>query len=170
MLSTALDDIGVNMHTVHMRRRLARVLEMVFNIGAETLGDVKMKSFIVGSHSEGTTTLDLNSDLDVLYCRHDNNVILKWDDWKYGSENLRMFKLPTTAPQQYLIQLLYADTPEPVYSHDLKNIPENITNHFFLLQSDCLTLRTDVHTFVNRKFLSGISSLETVLNGPAITV
>ncbi|KAH3822631.1 hypothetical protein DPMN_124420 [Dreissena polymorpha] len=72
------------------------------------------------SQSEGTITPALLSDIDFLISSNYWNIMTVWDDWTSGMENLLMLHDNTTPPQQYLLQAIRSDTPEPVTSliHD----------------------------------------------------
>ncbi|KAH3871746.1 hypothetical protein DPMN_034959 [Dreissena polymorpha] len=78
MLSTALEDIGVNMQTVEMRRGLTMAFEKVLDMDEKLSFPHKTTAFIFGSQSEGTTTPDLESDFDTMFCLDYWNVILYW--------------------------------------------------------------------------------------------
>ena len=61
------------------------------------------RSFIVGSQVEGSTTLGMQSDIDVVTRKDNVKVVLKVGAWHQGKINLLAFKDKTTPPQFYKI-------------------------------------------------------------------
>ncbi|WAR20103.1 hypothetical protein MAR_001941, partial [Mya arenaria] len=102
-LSRALSDIGVNSWMVRRRRRTFLMLEADNTINRKLQGhDVTI--FYFGSQSEGTTTPGLNSDIDILFCYNDTNIMSSWSEWEAGRKNMLMVKEETCSPQHYLLQ------------------------------------------------------------------
>ncbi|KAH3849768.1 hypothetical protein DPMN_092172 [Dreissena polymorpha] len=66
-LARALNDIGVNGETIQLRRKTWLDIEAFDAINIKAFGD-DVDFYIFGSQTEGTTTLDMNSDFDFLYC------------------------------------------------------------------------------------------------------
>jgi hypothetical protein len=74
MLSEVLHDIGVNERIV-MRRRRGLMLEETMGNITNRLIDINVTDYYLGSQSEGTTTIGLDSDVDILFCNHEVNII-----------------------------------------------------------------------------------------------
>ncbi|XP_053404756.1 uncharacterized protein LOC123553798 [Mercenaria mercenaria] len=109
-LSQVLDDIGVNERTVNVRRRTGLLRESMQTLSHNVLGgDIKCYHF--GTQTEGTTTLGLNSDIDLLTCHNKYNVIQDWGDWKQGKLNLLMIQDDTVPPGYCRLQCLRPDIP-----------------------------------------------------------
>ncbi|XP_052782847.1 uncharacterized protein LOC128219069 [Mya arenaria] len=118
ILSNIMEDIGVTRLTIAKRRRTwlmkeairsVKVSLQIYNAAAET----RFKRFYFGSQSEATTTLDMGSDIDMLYCIEGSQVICKMGDWKYGTSNLFVKKDEHTPPQHCNLLLLKLESPEP---------------------------------------------------------
>ncbi|XP_060574723.1 uncharacterized protein LOC132732334 [Ruditapes philippinarum] len=112
-LSEVLDDIGVNERMVMRRRRQLMLEETMINI-TYRLTDKNMTEYCLGSQSEGTTTRGLHSDLDILLCHHDYNIIQDWSEWEHGKLNYLMIQDENTTPGYCFLQLLQPDIPLPV--------------------------------------------------------
>ncbi|XP_052238628.1 uncharacterized protein LOC127849920 [Dreissena polymorpha] len=108
----ALDDSGAGKETVLERRRTFLRREHIEKISYQLEG-MNSECFHFGSQSEGTTTPGLQSDIDFLQSNHIINIMTVWEDWRTGMINLLMLHDNTTPPQQYLLQLIHTDTPEP---------------------------------------------------------
>ncbi|XP_052768137.1 uncharacterized protein LOC128208628 [Mya arenaria] len=121
-LSRALSDIGVNSWMVRRRRRTFLMLEADNTINRKLQGhDVTI--FYFGSQSEGTTTPGLNSDIDILFCYNDTNIMSSWSEWEAGRKNMLMVKEETCSPQHYLLQVIRPDSPESViHSSDVFHV------------------------------------------------
>ncbi|KAH3770374.1 hypothetical protein DPMN_171659 [Dreissena polymorpha] len=81
-------------------------------IGAQ-LTRKNAERFYFGIKSEGTTTPGLQSDNDVLYNSNVVNIVRAWEDWKTGMVNFLMILDDITLPQQYVLQVMQTDIPEP---------------------------------------------------------
>jgi predicted nucleotidyltransferase len=101
-----MDDIGVNERIVFMTRR-AWLLH-------ESMNDVNAIAFHFGSQSEGSTTTDLDSDIDILICLETKQVIQDWIEWKPGKNQYLMVQDDTTSPGYCLLQTVQPDIPVPV--------------------------------------------------------
>ncbi|XP_060581627.1 uncharacterized protein LOC132738176 [Ruditapes philippinarum] len=111
-LSEVLDDIGVNETMVMKRRKIFMLMETMHTI-QYSLNDRNDTIFYPGSQSEGSTTLGLQSDVDMLFCFNDVNVIQDWADWKQGKLNLLMIQDNNTTPGYCSLQQLEFDVPIP---------------------------------------------------------
>ncbi|KAH3740703.1 uncharacterized protein LOC127851571 [Dreissena polymorpha] len=111
----ALDDSGAGKETVLERRRTFLRREHIEKIAFQLQGN-NIECFHFGSQSEGTTTPGLQSDIDFLLSYNKCNIMTVWEDWRTGMYNLLMLHDNTTPPQQYLLQVIHTDTPEPVTS------------------------------------------------------
>ncbi|XP_053385067.1 uncharacterized protein LOC128550294 [Mercenaria mercenaria] len=96
-LSEVLADIGVDERIVEKRRRALLLEESVNTISCQLL-DSNGSVYILGSQSEGSTTLGLESDTDQLTCINDRNVIQDWSEWQPGVTNFLMIQDETTSP------------------------------------------------------------------------
>jgi hypothetical protein len=112
MLSEVLNDIGVNERMVMRRRRGIMLIETMRNIRCR-LTDGNLSYYNLGSQSEGTTTKGLDSDLDILACMHDFNIIQDWSEWEPGKLNYLMIQDENTTPGYCFLQLLRHDEPLP---------------------------------------------------------
>ncbi|KAH3810091.1 hypothetical protein DPMN_138477 [Dreissena polymorpha] len=111
-LSELLDDIGAGKCTV-MERRVAYLRRECMYTITEQLQGKNLVCFHFGSRSEGTTIPGLNSDIDLLKSHYNENIMTDWRDWKAGICNFLMLHDDITPPQQYLLQVIRHDTPEP---------------------------------------------------------
>ncbi|KAH3739276.1 hypothetical protein DPMN_045926 [Dreissena polymorpha] len=78
-----------------------------------TLSGQNCECFHFGSQSEGTTIPGLKSDIDFLTSSTNINIMRVWGDWEYGIVNALMLKDDIGLPQQYLLQAIRNNTPEP---------------------------------------------------------
>ena len=76
-LSQALDDIGVIQHMTDLRRHIRLLEETMMTIDSKLQGGNET-IFIVGSQSEGTTTIDMDSDTDHLFILNGFLVVFDW--------------------------------------------------------------------------------------------
>ncbi|XP_060563066.1 uncharacterized protein LOC132722563 [Ruditapes philippinarum] len=111
-LSEVLADIGVDERIVMKRRRTWLLMESIQNITLQQLNR-NDSAYIFGSQSEGTTTIDLQSDLDHIYCNKDLPIIQDWSDWIPGVNNLLMIQDNSISPGYCLLQRLRSDAPLP---------------------------------------------------------
>ncbi|XP_052790137.1 uncharacterized protein LOC128224361 [Mya arenaria] len=112
-LSRVLRDIGVTRQMVVRRRETFLMTEKMDNVVNTIRYNRRYNIFVVGSQSEGTTTLDMNSDLDVLNCDNDFTVITDWADWEPGKICLLVIKNDDSPPQHCSLQILSCDCPLP---------------------------------------------------------
>jgi tetratricopeptide (TPR) repeat protein len=112
-LSKVLDEIGVNERMVKKRRRLEIMYEALLTIGQKLSTHQDVNIYILGSKVEGTTTVGLNSDIDVLLTLTRFNVIQDWSEWELGKINLLMIQDDTVSPGYCLLQTLRQDAPLP---------------------------------------------------------
>ncbi|XP_052789527.1 uncharacterized protein LOC128224000 [Mya arenaria] len=111
-LSRVLRDIGVTKQMVTRRRRSSLFMEKtrtVWNIEQNE----KDRTYVFGSQSEGTTTLGMKSDTDVLKCFNGFIVIKDWADWEPGKVCLLLVKNDRSPPQHCCIQIVKRDCPLP---------------------------------------------------------
>ncbi|XP_060598292.1 uncharacterized protein LOC132752037 [Ruditapes philippinarum] len=109
-LSEVLEDVGVNEKMIMKRRRAVMLLENIETV-AKRSADVNFTVYCFGSQSEGTTTLGLNSDADILMADHDYNVIQDWSEWKQNKTNLLMIQDENVTPGYCFLQVLRSDEP-----------------------------------------------------------
>jgi hypothetical protein len=109
-LSEVLEDVGVNEEIVLKRRRVHMLMENMQNVKWRSIGrNVTVYHF--GSHSEGTTTAGLNSDIDILYVDYVYNVIQDWSEWKQNKVNLFMLQDENVTPGYCFLRLLRLGKP-----------------------------------------------------------
>ncbi|XP_052790130.1 uncharacterized protein LOC128224353 [Mya arenaria] len=113
-LSRVLRDIGVTKQMVARRRRTYSIHEKMMNVITYIDNDRWIKNaFVFGSQSEGTTTLGMKSDRDILQCMNDFSVIIDWADWEPGKRCLLVIKNDRSPPQHCCIQIVKRDCPLP---------------------------------------------------------
>ncbi|XP_052814354.1 uncharacterized protein LOC128241464 [Mya arenaria] len=112
-VSRALDDIGVTRRMVARRRRMWLRQEAVITVSCTLMG-LDVKTYHFGSQSEGTTTLGMLSDVDMLYSKTDFPVLLHWSEWQYGKFNLLVKQNEESPPQHCNLQRLRPDRPLPM--------------------------------------------------------
>ncbi|XP_052787689.1 uncharacterized protein LOC128222636 [Mya arenaria] len=130
-LSRVLDDIGVNRRVVRKRRDTFLLREAVETITIKIFGE-NTTSFHFGSQSEGSTTLGMNSDIDLLGCIHETNIMSDWLYWEDGMQNVLMVKEESTPPQLYWLQWIRHDSPEPVRYNGQENCLPHIDGRVFV--------------------------------------
>ena len=115
-LSEVLNDIGVNERLVMKRRRASMLAETLDNIlnSPQKLNIRNSTTCYLGSQTEGTTTLGLQSDIDILFFKDKFNIIQDWADWKPGKINYLMIQDNTVTPGYCCLQMLRKDMPLPM--------------------------------------------------------
>jgi len=85
--------------------------------------EVPLSQYIVGSQSEGSTTVGMNSDHDYLNSHYDHLVVLEEKGWRRGKLNLLALKDEETPPQFYKLRRMEHDrlgyVTEPFLSTDV---------------------------------------------------
>jgi len=109
-LSQALDDIGVFPDMTDLRRHIQLLVETLDTMGCKLLG-IDQTVYIVGSQSEGTTTIGMDSDTDHLFILNNYLVVFDWAEWEKGREILLAIRDNTTPPQLCYLQRLRRDLP-----------------------------------------------------------
>ncbi|XP_060562593.1 uncharacterized protein LOC132722168 [Ruditapes philippinarum] len=94
--------------------------ETIINI-PDWLTDENVTAYFLGSQSEGTTTVGLDSDIDVLVCMYDCNIIQDMSEWKHCKVNYLMIQDENTTPGYCFLQLLRHDAPLPVTASPNEN-------------------------------------------------
>ncbi|XP_053401707.1 uncharacterized protein LOC123549027 [Mercenaria mercenaria] len=110
-LSEVLGDIGVSEKIVLKRRRTFLLMEVVDTTARRLMGK-DVNSYNFGSQSEGSTTMELDSDIDTLFGYHSYrylNVIQNQTERRPGAWNVLMVQDETTSPGYCLLQLLQPD-------------------------------------------------------------
>ncbi|XP_052814438.1 uncharacterized protein LOC128241515 [Mya arenaria] len=119
-VSRALNDIGVTRRIVARRRRTWLRIEAVNTLLCTLVGSDRTTYFF-GSQSEGTTTLGMKSDVDILYSKTKHAVLLDWREWQMGKFNFLVKKTEGSPPQHCYLQRLRLDCPLPmteVFDHE----------------------------------------------------
>ncbi|XP_060568762.1 uncharacterized protein LOC132727342 [Ruditapes philippinarum] len=109
-LSEVLEDVGVNEEMVMKRRRVHMLAENIHTVSLKSICENRTV-YNFGSQSEGTTTIGLNSDTDILLLDYDYNVIQDWAEWKQNKINLLMIQDEDVTPGYCFLQLLRSDEP-----------------------------------------------------------
>ncbi|XP_052769331.1 uncharacterized protein LOC128209356 isoform X2 [Mya arenaria] len=108
LLSTVMEDIGVNSWMIAKRRRS--------HLRRETMPNsckINTTRYIFGSQTEGTTTPGMKSDIDILSPNNTVHVALDWSKWQWGKPNLLVLKDELTPPQHCYLQRLRGDCRLP---------------------------------------------------------
>ncbi|XP_052217870.1 uncharacterized protein LOC127835461 [Dreissena polymorpha] len=108
LISSVMDDIGVNEEVIVLRRNVHSFREKVISVIYETLMYPKSEWTIysVGSQVEGSTTDGMCSDIDQLQVHNNKNVCLTEADYKENKKNVLVVKDERCSPQCCLLQLL----------------------------------------------------------------
>ena len=125
-LSRELEESGLFESSVRKRRNMFLYREKMSTIYHRIIGN-SQTFYIFGSQSEGTTTMALGSDTDILIVDTSFRVIQDTEEWKEDVTNLLMLQ-DDTAPGYCRLQLLRQDSPEPektppttMYCYDSRN-------------------------------------------------
>ncbi|KAH3856947.1 hypothetical protein DPMN_099543 [Dreissena polymorpha] len=113
--SKVLNDVGASKDTVMERRETFLERECIHDLSPKLLG-FNVKCFHFGSQSEGATIPGLQPDTDYIYSYCDMNIMRVWGDWVAWVWSFLMLQDDITPPQQYLLQVISTETPEPVIS------------------------------------------------------
>jgi len=108
-LSQALDDIGVIQDMTDLRRHIHLLEETLLTIKSKLKG--KINVYIVGSQSEGTTTIGMDSDTDHMFISNEYLVVFDWAEWEKEKKILLAIRDNTTPPQLRYLQRLRPDLP-----------------------------------------------------------
>ncbi|XP_052773624.1 uncharacterized protein LOC128212288 [Mya arenaria] len=111
-LSRALEDIGVSEWIITRRRRMALMTESMISLGHRAI-DPAMNFYNFGSQSEGSTTLGMDSDLDMLF----SNLSAQLDSsgWQPGVSFIA-FKNERIPPQHCYVQICRPEL-SPLFGH-----------------------------------------------------
>ncbi|XP_060578924.1 uncharacterized protein LOC132735907 [Ruditapes philippinarum] len=120
-LSEVLADIGVDERIVLKRRRAWLLTETIGHVNNKLWNENTYMFYYFGSQSEGTTTMGIKSDTDVLFCLNDLLVIQDWCEWIPGFHNLLMIQDNSVSPGYCLLQFLRPDVPRPVNGESDQN-------------------------------------------------
>jgi len=109
-LSRVLDDIGVIQDMTDLRRHIHLLYDTLWTIGGKLQGGNESQ-YIVGSQSEGTTTVGMDSDTDNFVILNNHLVVFDWAEWDKDKIILLAIKDNTTPPQLCYLQRLRHDLP-----------------------------------------------------------
>ena len=158
ILSAALDDIGVTEKIILKRRRSWMLMESLDTITRRITGQ-NITTYNLGSQSEGSTTMDLDSDIDSLFSYHDLNIIQNWVEARSDAQNVVMVQDETTAPGHCFLQF---QVPEVRFPAIMRNLDKR---HFikdktgrWLLKNTCFDDDDNVKASYSER------------NGPAYTI
>ncbi|XP_053405482.1 uncharacterized protein LOC123522902 [Mercenaria mercenaria] len=161
-LSEVLADIGVDERIVLKRRRTWLLAESMRNISEQNLQDKNGSEYILGSQSEGTTTLGLYSDIDhLLLCSSKFNTIQDLSHWQPGVINNLTIQDETVSPGYCLLQCLREDVPLPY--NDVHN------KHQFRDRAGRILLRNKIMSDAAETAVKHFSLGGGVQHGPAHT-
>ncbi|XP_060597604.1 uncharacterized protein LOC132751467 [Ruditapes philippinarum] len=103
-LSEVMADIGLTRNVIRKRRKSFKIMEVVDTSVLRILSK-KITTYNLGSQSEGSTTVELDLDIDTLFSYHDLIVIQDWNNRIDGAQNVLMVQNETTAPSHCLLQV-----------------------------------------------------------------
>ncbi|KAH3841166.1 hypothetical protein DPMN_114624 [Dreissena polymorpha] len=108
LLSSVMDDLGVNEEVIVLRRNVYSFREKVISVIYETLWYPKSEwtFYIVGSQVEGSITDGMCSYTDHEHVHNYKNVCLTVADYKANKMNVLAIKDERCSPQCCLIQVL----------------------------------------------------------------
>jgi len=109
-LSRVLDDIGVIQDMTDVRRNIHLLYETLWTMGGKLQGNNETV-YIVGSQSEGTTTVGMDSDTDFMFILNDYLVVFDWAEWDKDKIIMLAIRDNTTPPQICYLQRLRRDMP-----------------------------------------------------------
>jgi len=109
-LSRVLDDIGVIQDMTDLRRHIHLLKETLNTISSKLQG-YNDTHYIVGSQSEGTTTIGMDSDMDNMIILNNYLVVFDWAEWDKDKIIMLAIKDNTTPPQLCYLQRLRRDLP-----------------------------------------------------------
>ncbi|XP_045160729.2 uncharacterized protein LOC123525650 [Mercenaria mercenaria] len=162
-LSEVLSDISVTENIVLKRRRMMLLQETMATTKDRLMGK-PTSTYIFGSQSEGSTTLGLKSDYDILHCCSDFNIIQDWAQWQPGVKNLLMIQDETTSPGYCLLQKVRADESLPAQISLIVHEAVHKENHLLTVSGDRVLLKNTVPTFIFKELPGAVRK-----QGPALT-
>jgi len=109
-LSRVLDDIGVIQDMTDLRRHIHLLREKLRTMGLKLQG-FNETLYIVGSQSEGSTTVGMDSDTDHMMILNNYLVVFDWAEWEKDKIIMLAIRDNTTPPQLCYIQRLRSDLP-----------------------------------------------------------
>ena len=104
------DDIAVIGEMTQKRRNTCHLENFIATLAYNSRGG-EASCFTVGSQSEGSTTVGMDSDTDKIVSHNGFQVVLTLEAWDKDKTNLLAFKDSTTPPQFYKLQRLQYDIP-----------------------------------------------------------
>ncbi|XP_052226691.1 uncharacterized protein LOC127841681 isoform X3 [Dreissena polymorpha] len=107
-VAKALSDIGVNEETIQWRRTTQLYMEALQTINQQARGE-DSDVYHLGSQSEGSTTVGMNSDYDCLECYREVPVIQNTADRQFEKEQLLVVTDMSPPPQCCCLQWLKPD-------------------------------------------------------------
>ena len=96
----AFQAIAVSSDMIHMRRH-GHLLEETMMTTSSQIQRYSVSEYTVGSQIEGSTTIGMKSDIDILQINDAYQVVLELGVWRTGKRNILAFKDETTPPQFY---------------------------------------------------------------------
>ncbi|XP_052778106.1 uncharacterized protein LOC128215462 [Mya arenaria] len=155
-LFNVLGDIGVNRKVVDLRRKTWLTIEKqqtaFRTISISCLPISSLHYFYFYSQSEGTTTLGMESDSDVLCHDYETHILLKLSEWQVGgkyTDNFLVLKNKHSPPQHCNLQILRQDNPLPatldMIPNDFKHMMEVDMEGRLLLKSTRLDELSKTH-------------------------
>ena len=166
-LSQVLDDVGVSEKMILMRRRTYLQREAINTI-SNLLMDTKITNYHFGSMTEGTTTIGMGSDLDMLDCRHSLQVILDYGDWKKKDSTTYILMVSDeNSPAGYCsLQMVKSDSAEPLQDKD--KLSTNVQK-YCVQQKDKTILLTNTLLESEHGEFYRKEGFELIKQGPSIT-
>ena len=166
-LSQVLDDVGVSEKMIVMRRRTYLQSEAIYNV-SNLLMDLNKTTYHFGSMTEGTTTIDMGSDLDMLECQHLFQVILDYGDWKKKDSTtyVLMVNDENFPPGYCSLQIVKSDSAEPLQDKD--GLSKDIQNYCVQQKDKTILLTNNIFESEYEEFYRK-EGLELIKHGPSIT-
>ncbi|XP_052789521.1 uncharacterized protein LOC128223997 [Mya arenaria] len=122
-LSRVLRDIGVTRQMVDRKRGTFLFIEKFTTVKESITDNTEVNAFVFGSQSEGTTTIDMKSDTDMLRCFNSFSVIKDWSEWEPGQFCLLVIKHDYSPPQHCCLQMVDSYRPLPLTQD---SVPEEL--------------------------------------------
>ncbi|KAH3698337.1 hypothetical protein DPMN_085856 [Dreissena polymorpha] len=121
-LSTVMEDFGVTEELINFRRYASDVYEILVTILARHKQDFPLNVHIVGSHSEGSTTLGLNSDIDFIIYFNSRKVYLALSECQTSLQSYLVIKSSCSSPQCVVLQYVFRYPDNSVLSNCIKSL------------------------------------------------
>ncbi|VDI27897.1 Hypothetical predicted protein [Mytilus galloprovincialis] len=116
-INEVLDGIGASDNARRRRQFKTKLTEAAMNVTIKCLAE-SSAFYSFGSHSEGATTFDMNSDIDQVVCPTNCIVIQNMSDWVPKKQCYLIVADELSFPGYVKLQRLKTDKPEPYIALD----------------------------------------------------